>query len=165
MSFVTDETRYGDNGNLLTTALFVETNRFEDKYPPVFTLKEYAAKGCVSFYQEYMQHDSEYAAAVALLGSWTHWLTLRKCSWFKPYYEQWEGERLERDKAIAKQQLKKNAASGNVTAQRILYGVPPEERNKKKRVTKKEAAEQAAQGSTDKELEKLHKEVLQSKTH
>src|SRR5690606_26140294 len=45
----------------------------------------------------------EYRFATEHLGGWSHWKALKKCSWFKPYYEAWkeELEVRQRSQAIA----------------------------------------------------------------
>lgn len=159
MAFLTDEQRFGDNGNYLTKALFLEASEDASRYSPIFTLKEFPQHGLPSFYEEYLRYDSEYAAAKAIIGSWSHWVALKESKFFKPYYEKWEAERLERDKALAKTQLLKSAEEGNVTAQRILYGTPPEE-PRKKRVTKKEKEQQDTKSLLDKQVDQLHQQAF-----
>lgn len=73
-------------------------------------------------YKEYMKCDSEYEAAIHLLGSWPHWQRLCETNWFKPYRDTWEKEREIREIAIGKKVLIEEAENGNVTAARTLYG-------------------------------------------
>ena len=74
-----------------------------------------------SMYLIYMQCDSEYEAAIKLLGSYPHWRKLKRCSWFHDHFEAWEAERNIRDEAIARSILVRLAMVGNVTAARTLY--------------------------------------------
>ena len=112
--------------NRCTKALFYEW-RFQTtvKAKAPYTLRnhDYERDGHVylSMYQIYMTCDSEYEAAVKLLGSFPHWKKLKKCKWFQEYVEQWEAERNIRDEAIARSQLVKLAEMGNVTAARTLF--------------------------------------------
>jgi hypothetical protein len=74
-----------------------------------------------SMYQIYMRCDSEYEAAIAILGSYPHWKKLKRCSWFHDDIERWEEERNIRDEAIARSILVTLAECGNVTAARTLF--------------------------------------------
>jgi len=74
-----------------------------------------------SMYMIYMNCDSEYEAAIRLLGSYPHWVKLKRCSWFQDYVQTWERERNIRDEAIARSILVKLAECGNVTAARTLF--------------------------------------------
>ena len=164
MPYLTNENNRGDNYQFLTKSLFEEWSWDKgEKYPPVFTLKDYDHRGCRSLYQEYMLYESEYEAAIGIFGSWHHWEVLKACSWFKPYLEAWEAERSLKDKARAKRQLVEQAENGNVTAQRILYGAPPEESRKRK--TKAEKAKDEADSADMKKLEELYKESPLAKAH
>ncbi len=110
----------------VTKALFYEF-RFQttvkDKAPYTLGNHDYERDGHIylSMYQIYMTCDSEYEAAIKILGSFPHWRKLKKCKWFQEYIEQWESERNIRDEAIARSQLVKLAEAGNVTAARTLY--------------------------------------------
>lgn len=74
-----------------------------------------------SMYMIYMGCDSEYEAAITLLGSYPHWVKLKRCSWFQDYVLTWEQERNIRDEAIARSILVRLAECGNVTAARTLF--------------------------------------------
>lgn len=109
-----------------TKALF-EDYRFDCSgiATPPFTLKPFdVTRDGVhyrSMYLEYMKYDSEYEAAMAILGSWAHWTKLCKTKWFAVVRDQWEEERNIRDEAIAKSVLVMLAEGGNVTAARTIY--------------------------------------------
>jgi hypothetical protein len=102
-----------------------------------------------------MEAESEYEAAMILVGSWQHWQRLLKC---KPFMEgsddggswqglkSWREEKAIRDKALAYNQLKISAAQGNVTAQKIIFDGDKETKGRgrpSKAEVRKEAAKQA----------------------
>lgn len=109
-----------------TKGLFYE-HRFQTTVdiPAPYTLRndDFERDGHVykSMYQIYMHCDSEYEAAIQILGSYSHWNKLKRCSWFHDHIERWENERNIRDEAIARSILVKLAEAGNVTAARTLY--------------------------------------------
>lgn len=74
-----------------------------------------------SMYIIYMHCDSEYEAAIQLLGSYNHWKKLAKTNWFSVLLEEWEHERNIRDEAIARKTLVRAAEAGNVTAANAMY--------------------------------------------
>ena len=84
-----------------------------------------------------MKCDSEYDAAMLLVGSWHHWLRLKECNWFKPHVESWEKEREIREIALGKKILIEEAEAGNVSAARVLYG---QSKAKKGRPSKQDKA-------------------------
>ena len=73
-----------------------------------------------SMYLIYMSCDSEYEAAIKLLGNFQHWQKLKRCTWFLPYVEEWNAEILLREAALAKSKLVTLTQNGNVTAARTL---------------------------------------------
>lgn len=125
-----DKSILKDAAGRYRTNLFYEFNktRHED-YPPMYTMREAPWKGLPSAYLIYMTSDTEYEAAMKLVGSWLHWERLLKS---RPFMEgmddggQWVGlnswreEKEIRDQAIAYNQLKMSAASGNVQAQKMI---------------------------------------------
>jgi len=113
------------------TNIFSEFNKTRhDDYPPLYTMREKPWKGLPSAYQIYMYSDSEYEAAMKLVGSWQHWQRLLKS---KPFVEgieetgQWVGlqawrdEKEIKDKATAYNQLKMSASQGQVQAQKMIF--------------------------------------------
>lgn len=108
-----------------TKALFYE-NRFNTtvKTTAPYCLKanDFEAKGTVykSMYLIYMSCDSEYEAAIKLLGNYQHWTKLKRCTWFMPYVEEWNAELTLRESALAKSKLVTLTEAGNVTAARTL---------------------------------------------
>lgn len=75
-----------------------------------------------SMYLIYMSCDSEYEAAIKILGSYPHWLKLKNTSWFAPYLEDWNAELRLREEALARSKLVSLTERGNVTAARTLLG-------------------------------------------
>jgi len=109
-----------------TQALFYEYRHSStSKIKAPYTLKNYdvniGGKHYRSMYMEYMACDSEYEAAIKLLGSYAHWLRLTKTNWFAPYIEQWEEERNIRDEALARSILVGLTEAHNVTAAKTMF--------------------------------------------
>ena len=99
-----------------------------------------------SMYLIYISCDSEYEAAIKLLGNYTHWLKLKRAPWFRPYLESWNAELGLREEALAKSKLVALTQAGNVTAARTLLN------NKKAPVgspAKKGARKDDTQGMDD----------------
>ena len=152
------------------TNIFYEFNKVaHEEYPPLYTMREDEWAGLPSAYQIYMLSDSEYEAALKLVGSWQHWQRLLKC---RPFMEgsddggawvgleSWRKEKEIREKALAFNQLKISAAGGNVTAQKLIYeGESKAKRGRpSKAEVKKEAAKQAAENDSVKnDLARLRK--------
>jgi hypothetical protein len=136
------------------TNLFYEFNktRHED-YPPLYTMRETEWDGLPSAYHIYMYSESEYEAAQKLVGSWQHWERLCKS---RPFMEgekdggQWVGledwrrEKDIRDKALAYNQLKVSAATGQVQAQKMIFD-GTKDASKRGRPTKAEVTKAAKQ--------------------
>lgn len=74
----------------------------------------------LSMYLIYMNCDSEYEAAMTLLGSWPHWRKLARAKWFKIHLDAWNEELEIRENALAKSKLIQLTEAGNVTAARTL---------------------------------------------
>ena len=108
-----------------TKALFFE-NRFNTtvtiKAPYCLKSNDHNSKGVVyrSMYLIYMSCDSEYEAAIKILGNYSHWQKLKRCTWFIPYLEEWNAELGLREAALAKSKLVSLTEQGNVTAARTL---------------------------------------------
>lgn len=108
-----------------TKALFYE-NRFNTTVtttaPYCLKAHDHTLKGVVyrSMYLIYMSCDSEYEAAIKLLGNYQHWTKLKRCTWFIPYVEEWNAELVLREAALAKSKLVTLTEAGNVTAARTL---------------------------------------------
>jgi hypothetical protein len=111
----------------MTKGMFYEY-RFQStsKLVPPFTLKHYDFTDIhgveyKSVYMMYMEADSEYEAAINILGSYNHWLKLSKTAWFSAHLEEWESERNTRDEAIARSTLIRAAECGNVPAANAIF--------------------------------------------
>ena len=112
------------NGKFYTNALFWQTKHLatEGSVQPIYTLKEFEHDGMASAYQIYMAEASDYDGGRALVGSYKHWKVLKEAPELKDTFAEWEEERLIREAANAKKTLIVEAADGNVTAAKELYG-------------------------------------------
>lgn len=129
-------------GHQRTVSLFYELRHLTTyKEPCLFTLKEHDFKEYTSMYKVYMDSDSEYTAALKLLGSWSHWKKLTSCNWFKPYIDTWREERETREQSLAKETLVELVRQGNVTAAKELNNMSST--NKRGRPSKQEIAKRA----------------------
>ena len=119
-----------DAGGRFRMNVFHEFNKeAHDDYPPLYTMREQPFRGLPSAYLIYMTSDSEYEAAIKLLGSWQHW----KRFWGNKQFmggmqgQAWEGltawreEKEIRDAAKAYLQLKASAEMGSVPAQKQVF--------------------------------------------
>ena len=126
---------------------------------PIYTMHEDPRDGLPSAYQVYMFSESEYEAAMKLVGSWAHWLKLVNSPRFMNGVsdeawlglKQWREEKEIKDKAYAYTLLKLSAGDGNVQAQKALLE-GDKETGKRGRPSKAEiakAAQEAAKAVTD----------------
>lgn len=109
----------------LTKALFFENRHnttVKTTAPYCLKANDHELNGVVykSMYLIYMSCDSEYEAAIKLLGNYRHWTKLKRCTWFMPYVEEWNAELTLRESALAKSKLVALTEAGNVTAARTL---------------------------------------------
>lgn len=81
-----DKPLFEPNGRLLTIGLFKETAQPLNKFPPPFSLAEWK-----KVYVE-SNDPTEYTAAMALVGDWTHWQTVRNHNKLKPIFDNWQDE-------------------------------------------------------------------------
>ena len=131
-------------GRFRTRSLFVEYKH--DAYPAPFTLQERDTDKALSMYRLYMEigDPTEYTQAIALLGSWKHWLVLCQCDWFP--IENWRLElrtKMESDRFLEMQEVadKQKGTTQGVSATKWLadrYGVKP--KTKRGRPSKEEKA-------------------------
>lgn len=136
-----------------TQALFYEyRHKTSSKIQAPYTLKPYdvniGGKHYRSMYMEYMACDSEYEAAIKLLGSYSHWQRLVTTEWFSKYIEAWEAERNIRDEALARSILVGLTMAGNVTAAKTMFTNSKTQGRKAGRSTKG-GARQPASGSAE----------------
>ena len=113
------------NNIMRTQALFLEYKFMNVSHArvndSVYNLKDYDWNNTISMQNIYVECTSEYEAAMTLVGSWNHWLKLKRCKWFMPYLEAWEIQRKLREESEAKKQLLEAAEDGNVTAAKAIF--------------------------------------------
>lgn len=109
-----------------TQALFYE-HRFASSCPATapYTLSSDDVVGTdgteyKSMYLIFMECNTEYEAAIKLLGSWKHWEKLCKAKWFKDYVESWREEMALRAAALGYEKLIYLTQANNVTAAKAL---------------------------------------------
>lgn len=105
-------------GKFLTSSLFYETVNTNARYSPLYTLREQDRPDLPSARRIYLElaDPTEYAPAMALLGSWEHWSHLCGLSWFKPYVESWRAELRAKLKSRAVDIAKTLAVGNDATA-------------------------------------------------
>lgn len=146
--------------SMLTCALFFEWRHNSScEVTPPFCLKPYdwENNGVLykSMYLLFMQYDTEYAAAMGILGSWPHWQKLRECKWFKKELNKWLDEMRLRDEALAKEKLVELTKANNVTAAKTLLSESKIERASRGRPSKKTKAEQMQRTPQSDDLDSL----------
>ena len=115
-----------DEGLVGCTKALLFENRFNTTVtitaPYCLKSNDHVAKGVTyrSMYLIYMSCDSEYEAAIKIVGNYSHWQKLKRCTWFIPYLEEWNAELGLREAALAKSKLVSLTERGNVTAARTL---------------------------------------------
>lgn len=106
----------------------------------------------LSFPNLYFQCDSDYEAAMVILGSWKHWELLLETKWFPPLLEKWQEEKAQRDKAHARAKIRELANNGNLSACKYLAHGGLEEKSVESKPKKKPAAKQE-EPSQDNEMD------------
>lgn len=170
ISILTDK-----QGRLRTASLFAETVALgvEEKYPPLYTLRNRDYKELPSAYLIYMSSVDEFEAAIKLVGSMAHWRRLLETPWFlngDDKTKTWEGLetwRLDmalRDMSTSKRELVDSAGKHDTSSARKLFDIANEAMNKKKgpgrpatAKDKKDAEKAEQQAEDDKALEDLHR--------
>lgn len=137
-----------------TQALFYEyRHKTTSKVQAPYTLKNYdvniGGKHYRSMYMEYMACDSEYEAAIVLLGSYAHWQRLAATNWFAPYVDAWEEERNVRDDALARSVIVRLTEAHNVTAAKSLQSVSQKNKGKSAGRPEKKGKRVPASGSAE----------------
>lgn len=134
--------------HLLTQGLFIEYKHQTGNINSPYTLKEFEVHSCTSMYREFMKFNTEYEAAIHILGSWTHWKRLCDCEWFQGYIGYWREEMSIRNEAMSKAVLLKNAEEGNTVAAKAV--IEQETKKTKGRPSKAEVkGERNRQASVD----------------
>lgn len=110
--------------NRATAAMFWE-KRHEARLKqrgkkPLFNLSMRDHDDTLSFPQLYYQCDSDYEAAMVILGSFEHWQRLCKAPWFAEKLAQWQEEKALRDVAHGRAKIRELADKGNLAACKFL---------------------------------------------
>jgi len=116
---------------------------------PVFNFSMKDHDGTLSFPQLYFQCESDYEAAMVILGSWKHWEKLTNTAWFAEKLAQWKEEKEQRDKAHARAKIKELVNSGNLAACKYVAGGGLEDEPRKKPKEKPEATPEPEKSSTE----------------
>lgn len=105
-----------EKGKYRTQSLFWETRtrgETEERYPPLFTLKDREHQGLPSLKNIYLSYDhlpgQEYEFAMDVFGSWDHWERLAKIGLIRPYIAEWRKELEIKIRANAAKALLRNA--------------------------------------------------------
>ena len=175
LSVLTDK-----QGRLRTASLFSETVAFgvEEKYPPLYTLRNRDYNGLPSAYLIYMASVDEFDAAIKLVGSMAHWRRLLETPWFLKGNDKttWEGleiwrqDMALRDMSTAKRELISSAGKHDTSSARKLFDIANDVMAPKKPVgrpaTKGEKAAAAAEEKSSEEdaaIEELHRQQFGEK--
>ncbi len=119
--FTREQLKGNSTSQYRTQSLFWEL-RYEKSNDPVMALGREPRDGLPSIYQEYIKFNTEYEAAMWILGDWKHWQALCKLNWFQKHKKEWDEEREARHKSTARNTLLDAAATGNITAAKTIYG-------------------------------------------
>lgn len=110
--------------NRATAALFWEkrheSRTLERGKKPLFNMSMRDHDDTLSFPQLYFQCDSDYEAAMVILGSFEHWQRLCEAKWFAEKLVKWKEEKAQRDIAHGRAKIKELANSGNLAACKFL---------------------------------------------
>lgn len=168
--------KYTDNlGRMRTQSLFLETVHIDvkDQWPPVYTLKHYDHEGLPSAYLIYMDSDTEYDAAMKLVGDMRHWKKLCETDWFlngwpERSFEglaQWRKDKEAKDLDYVIKLLKGQAENGNVTAQRTLidHYKPAKKSSVQTKVQRQQEAIEEAVKDKSAKIFDLHKKIVKSR--
>lgn len=87
---------------------------------PLFNLSMRDHDDTLSFPQLYFQCDSDYEAAMVILGSFDHWQRLCEAKWFAEKLAIWQEEKAMRDVAHGRAKIRELADNGNLAACKFL---------------------------------------------
>lgn len=111
----------GKRGKYKTTALFWERRHLNPAFAtPVYNVSRFDHDGTLSMYTIYMSYETEYDAAMRIVGDWKHWELLCAGTFFKKHVESWREERAVKEAALAHRVLLEAARSGNIPAARTI---------------------------------------------
>lgn len=160
-------------GHMRTSSLFLETIQPHVKQEPVYTLKHYDHNGLPSAYRIYMEANTEYDAAMKLVGDMRHWRKLCDTEWFmngwpEKMFEglaQWRKDKEEQEMDYVIKLLKEQAEDGNVTAQRTLidHYKPNKASKVRAKVQKQQEEFEEAVKDKDAKILDLHKKILKNR--
>lgn len=128
-------------GRYLTQSLFLECYTGNDKYEPVFTLKEFDYQGLPSIRRLFLEYDDPtgYLFAKEVLGSYEHWKQLIKLQWFKEHVDEWLIELDVKAQANALKKIKSiSEQESNVAFQAAKFLAEQGWKNKRGRPSKQE---------------------------
>jgi len=140
-----DPVLFDSRGARRTASLFLETTT-DLTYPPVLTLRDFEKNGLPSAYNMYMNSDTEYDAAIKMVGCMTHWRMLMTKKWFmdgdpERHFSgltQWRLDMQARDATQAMSVIKDAVANGDKQAAQFLlnYATKGEFAGKSKLIVK-----------------------------
>lgn len=121
------EVLFDSRGARRTASLFAETTRDNTK-SPVLTLMDYEKNGLPSAYLLYMESETEFDAAMKIVGSMPHWRKLCAAPWFMKGdldrnftgLEQWRKDMAMRDANAAMKVLRSKVSDGDARASQFL---------------------------------------------
>ena len=121
------EVLFDSRGARRTASLFAETTRDNTK-TPVLTLMDYEKNGLPSAYLLYMESETEFDAAMKIVGSMPHWRKLCAAPWFMKGdldrnftgLEQWRKDMAMRDANAAMKVLRSKVSDGDARASQFL---------------------------------------------
>jgi len=122
-----DPILFDSRGARRTASLFHETTKDQQK-APLFTLRDYHKPGLPSAYLLYMESETEYDAAMKLVGSMGHWRQLMAKPWFmhgdpeRGFFglDQWRKDMAMRDANQAMLVLRGRVTDGDAKAAQFL---------------------------------------------
>lgn len=164
-----DPVLFDSRGARRTASLFMETTTDGTKNP-IFTLRDYHRDGKQSAYLLYMESDTEYDAAMKLVGSMGHWRSLMAKPWFmtgdpdRGFFglNQWREDMAMRDANFAMRVLRDKVNDGDQRAAQFLvnYATKGDIAGNNKPGPKAKAKKKPASGSRVTDLNELKTRLL-----
>jgi hypothetical protein len=125
-------------GKYRTTSL-IKGMRNDSDLAPVYAIDD-DNSDLPDMHRIYMAYDTEYEAAIQILGSFEHWQVLCESPTFRPFVEQWRVERLAREESMARKVLLEKVREGDLRAATTLIGEVKGRKKAGRPVTKGEEA-------------------------